>query len=280
MRFFMFARKAITFGLMASLIASAAYAQPPGGGGRGGRGMGMMGMGMGMGGGGGVLGLVRMDEVRKELNVDDETKKKIDELLATMNKEMEALRPQFDFRNASDDERAEFAKKMQEAMPKIQEVSKKLEKQLLDDILDPDQQERALGLLVQREGVRSVMSSEKIAEAIALTEDQKKQMAEKEKENGADMQKAMEEMRGGGGGQFDFAGMRTKMEEMRKKSEERLASALTKEQMDKLDKMKGDKFEFPQPSFGGGRGGPGGPGGGGRPGGRPGGGGGRPGEGT
>ncbi len=92
MRFFMFARKAITFGLMACLIASAAYAQPPGGGGRGGRGMGMMGMGMGMGGGGGVLGLVRMDEVRKELNVDDETKKKIDELLATMNKEMEALR--------------------------------------------------------------------------------------------------------------------------------------------------------------------------------------------
>ncbi len=104
-------------------------------------------------------------------------------------------------------------------------------------------------------------------------------MADKEKENGADMQKAMEEMRGGGGGQFDFAGMRTKMEEMRKKSEERLASVLTKDQKDKLEAMKGAKFEFPQPSFGGGRGGPGGPGGGGRPGGRPG-GGGRPGEGT
>ena len=103
MRFFMFSRKAITFGLMACLIASASYAQPPGGG-RGGRGggMGMMGGMMGMGrGGGGVLGLVRMEEVQKELKVDEDTKKKIEELLETLNKETEALRPDIIvFRNA------------------------------------------------------------------------------------------------------------------------------------------------------------------------------------
>jgi hypothetical protein len=60
--------------------------------------------------------------------------------------------------------------------------------------------------------------------------------------------------------------MRKRFEEFRKKSDERLQAILTDAQRQKMDEMKGEKFEFPAPQFGfgGGRGqgGPGGPGGG------------------
>jgi LTXXQ motif family protein len=158
------------------------------------------------------------------------------------------------------------------------EMSKNFEKSL-ETILDPDQQDRLIGLMLQRSGVRAATSSEMVAASLEITDEQKTKFTEAEKLNGEEMAKAMEGMggrgpRGGGdaGGQEQTDEERTaqrekfmkKMEEMNKAAEERLLAVLTAEQKSKMESLKGEKFSFPEQQFGGFGGG--GPGGGGRPG--------------
>ncbi len=249
--------------------------QGAGGGGQGGgpgagRGFGGFGGGMMMGrGGGGVMGLLRIEEVQKELKLTDEQKKTITDEGTKMG---EAMREMFrDFRPGGE-MTDETRKKMEDGQKKMAEMSKNFEKSL-ETILDPDQQDRLIGLMLQRSGVRAATSSEMVAASLEITEEQKTKFAEAEKLNGEEMTKAMEGMggrgqRGGGdaGGQQQtdeeraamFDKFRKKMEEMNKVAEERLLAVLTDEQKSKMESLKGEKFTFPEPQFG--------PGGGGRPG--------------
>ncbi len=159
-------------------------------------------------------------------------------------------------------------KKFTDFQAKQAEVYKKNEK-ALEDILDPDQFDRLLGLLVQRENYRSVISSDKVAAAIEATAKQKEELTKISNDSNA-----MGRGRGGpgaggapgGGGQPDFAAMREAMEKARKETDDKMAAVLTDVQKKKLEEMKGAKFEFP--AFGGPGGGPGGGrgAGGGRPG--------------
>ncbi|MFN5468130.1 MAG: Spy/CpxP family protein refolding chaperone [Pirellulaceae bacterium] len=277
--------------LMAALMSVPVMAQGPGGFGRGGGGM-MM--GRGMMGGGGLLGLLRMDEVQKELKLDEEQTKQIQSQMEKLQEKMQGMRPDFgNFREMTEEQRAEMQKKMEEMGKQMAEAAKAAEAEI-DNILDPDQQDRLLGLMMQRDGVRSVMGSEKVAEALGVTAEQKEKLQAAEREAMEEMRSAFGGGRGPGGpggrgqggpggpggapgaggapggpggpGGFDPEAMRKRFEEFRKKSDERLQAILTDAQRQKMDEMKGEKFEFPAPQFGfgGGRGqgGPGGPGGG------------------
>jgi hypothetical protein len=242
--------------------------------------MGFGGRGMMMGGRGGVMDLLRMEEVQKELKLTDDQKKTLTDEAAKMG---EAMRSMFsDFRPGGE-MTDEMRKKMEENGKKMAEMAKEAEKKL-ETILDPDQQDRLIGLLIQRSGVRAVPSSELLCAALEITDDQKTKFAEVEKQNGDEMRKSFEKMRSEGqGGDEDPQArgekMRKAMEEMNKAAEERLMAVLTDDQKSKMESLKGEKFEFPAPQFGG-FGGPGGQGG--RPGrgNRPGGGGDRPGGGN
>ncbi len=180
--------------LLAALMSVPVMAQGPGGFGRGGGGM-MM--GRGMMGGGGLLGLLRMDEVQKELKLDEEQTKQIQSQMEKLQEKMQGMRPDFgNFREMTEEQRAEMQKKMEEMGKQMAEAAKAAEAEV-DNILDPDQQDRLLGLMIQRDGVRSVMGSEKVAEALGVTAEQKEKLQAAERE-------AMEEMRsafGGGRGQ-------------------------------------------------------------------------------
>ncbi len=245
-------------------LASAIQAQDEqrGRGQRGGRqrGGGFGGFGGGFGGfrgggpqGGGamqLMGLLNMEEVRKEVGLDDEIWTAIPD---------EAKRPDFrGMRDASEEERQEMLSSANQAA-----------QDTLDEVLEPEGQRRLMGLLAQQVGYQSVMN-ELIAKEIGLDEAGMAKAREAAEEAGQSLRDQMREifqgMRDGGG---DREGMREKMAELMKKPGEAIAATLTDGQKQKFEELQGEKFEFPQRGpgmfgrggFGGrGPGGAGGPG--------------------
>lgn len=216
----------------------------PGGGGRGGWGGGGFGGGMG---GGGLFSLTQVAEVQAELKIDEDQKMELEAIGKEMSDARRALMPAL-----ADGGRPDMAK-MRELMPKMAEMQTKYEGKL-EEVLDPKQMDRLLGLFVQRDEIRT-LSNAIVAAKLKITDEQKAELAKIEKANGEAMMSAFS---GGGGGGGD---MREKFQAMRKENEEKTMGILTAEQKKTMEDMKGAKFEFPQRGFGG-PGGPGGPGGG------------------
>lgn len=255
--------------LLAALLLAPAmsYAQAPGG--RGGRG-GFGGFGGGFGrGGSSISGLLRVEEVQKEIGVTDEQK-------AALDKAAEERRAQRgngagfnpgEFANLSEEERA---KRMEEFRKTMEEATKKADEQV-KAILKPEQVARLNQLRIQQEGL-GALNREEVQKELGLSEEQvgKIKAATEARNSGA----------GFGGRNFqdlseeDLRKMREEREARTKKYEEDMKGALTADQTAAFEKMQGAKFTFPA---GGGFGGPGGGRGGrGGPGGGPGGGGNRP----
>jgi len=229
----------------------------PGGGRPGG---GMMGGGMG---GGGMASLLMITEVRDELKMDDDQKKDYEAYGKEMIEEMRGMfsgmfggggpgggggaggpagggGPGGGRGGPGGMDRT----KIQEAMASMQEKSETK----LGDILDPVQMDRLVGLYVQRDGVRT-LTSKTIATRLEITADQKAKMKEQQAS-------AMEEFRAAmtPGADPDAT------EKLRAQGEKKMMDILTQAQKDKMESLKGAKFEFPaQPARGaGGRGGRGG----------------------
>jgi hypothetical protein len=233
---------------------------PGGAGGGPGGGFGGFGRGMGTMGGGAtaLLGLLRMEEVRKEVNVSNETYEAVQktqrESMANMN-----------FREMSEEERTKAFKDMN---TKAQE--------LLDEVVEPAGQKRLMGLLLQQQG-NSAVTNDVIAKELALSEDAVKGIREAVEKASEGPRSKMRDIFGGGAGgppsEADREEMGKKMraigEEIRKASDEAVDGKLTADQKKAVEALKGAKFTFPENQgfggFGGGRGGPGGggPGGGG-----------------
>jgi hypothetical protein len=203
-------------------------------------------MGMGMGGGG-LTGLLMMKEVREELKLDEDQVAELEEIGTAMRESFAGMRPQGG--GGPPDPQA-----MQAMMEKMRKAAEEAEGKL-EDILDPNQLERLIGLVIQRDNLRS-LNSKLVAAKLNITDDQKAKMAEIEKEN----QEKMREMFQSGLGPE----MRDKMRTLREEGEAKLKALLTDAQKEQMESLKGPEFKFPEPQFGRGGpgGGPGGPGGG------------------
>jgi len=270
-------RIALSLSLVGAMSLGA-LAQGPGGPG-GGRGQGGAGGGrmmMGMGGGmmgGGVTGLLAMKEVREELKLDEDQVAELEELGKSVMESMRNLRPQGGGpggANGGGGQPGAFnPQDMQAMMEKVQKITEENESKV-EEILDPKQVDRLVGLVIQRSNVQAV-KSKLVASRLGITDDQKAKMAEIEKANGEKMRELFQ-----GGFNQDA---REKMTKMREEGEAKLKEVLTAKQKEDMESLKGPEFKFPEPQFRfGGQGGPGGPGGQGGPGGgrgnrRPGGGG-------
>ena len=221
----------------------------PGGGGRGGFGGGGFGGGMG---GGGLFSLTQITEVQAELKIDEDQKKELESIAKEMRDARTALMPAL-----ADGGRPDMAK-LRELMPKMAEMQTKFEGKL-EEVLDPKQMDRLLGLFVQRDEIRT-LSNAMVAAKLKITDEQKAELAKIEKANGEAMMSAMSGFAGGGGGGGAGGDMREKFQAMRKENEEKTMVVLTAEQKKTMEDMKGAKFEFPQrgPGGPGGQGGPGG----------------------
>jgi hypothetical protein len=231
-----------------SAVTVSALAQGPGGrGGAGGAGGGRMMGGMG-GMGGGVSGLLMMKEVREELKLDEDQVQELESIGKSMMEGLMSMRPQ--------PGQAPDPAAMQANMEKMRKAMAESEAKI-EEVLDPKQLNRLIGLVIQRDNLRS-LNSKIVAEKLGITDEQKAKMAEIEKESGEKMRELFQ-------GGFN-AEMRDKMREMREEGETKLKGLLTDSQKEEMETLKGAEFKFPEPQ----RGGPGG-GGGGRGGRRPGG---------
>lgn len=231
---------------LAVCVSSALVAQEEGRGrGRGGPGQGGgpgfgggFGGGMGMGMSGGaleLLGLLRREEVQKEVGLTPETYK-------SLQAAMPDIRAVF---QASEGERAA---KLKEANTKAQDV--------IDEALSPKAQERLLGLLVQQQGIRAV-TNELVAEKIGLDAAKIKEIQDAAAKASEGQREKMREAFAGGG---DREKIRESMEAMRKEVDQLIAAKLSDQQKEKLEKLKGDAFTFSErPAFGRGGAGAGGP---------------------
>lgn len=235
--------------LVAATFSPLAMAQPPGGGGRGGM------MGGGMGGMGGVAGLLRVPEVVEHLKLDETQKNELKEVQQSMGDEMrklfEGMRPAGgggggDAGGGRQGGRGGFGGMTDEMRKKMDEFNKKTEDKI-SEILDPTQFDRLVGLFAQQnpmQAIRHRLVAEKMKAAnCPITEEQETKMKEAEEAAGA---KVRELMSGG----FNPENM-TKMGEIRKESEEKAFGALSDTQKKTFEEIKGEKFEFPRPQFGG-----------------------------
>ncbi len=242
-----------------------------GGPGRGGPGGGFQrgpgGPGGGPGGGFGrggdiTLGLLRVEEVRAELQIAPDQ----EEALTKLAEQARPERPDADFRSMSEEERTAFFEKMRKQM---EEKNAEMKDQLIEVLL-PEQMDRLDEIALQVRGVQA-LSDDEVAGKLKITDAQKKELDKVREDLQTKMRDQMREL---------FAsGDRDKMQEAfgtaRKEMEDGILAVLSKDQQAEFEKMKGDPFEMPEGFGRGGFGSRGGGGFGGPGGGRP--GGGRPG---
>jgi len=257
----------VAFSLIAVLISGFVQAQPPGGG-RGGPG--------GFGGRGGRGGfnidraaLLRADQVRKELRIEEAQAATIDAALDAYREERDNA-PRLD-RDALDKMSEEERKSAEEKSQKDREELSKKTDEVLSALLEPEQSKRLDQIAWQAKlGFATIqtLKSDELKSKLSLTAEQIAKLDDVEKTAISEMQAMFQGLgRGGGGGGGGFEQMQEKMTAARAKVVDTAMAVLTADQAKIIGELKGSKFEIDARALMGGRGGFGGPqgrGGGGR----------------
>jgi hypothetical protein len=206
----------------------------------------MMGGMMGGMGGGGVTGLLMMKEVREELKLDEDQVAELEDLGKAMMESMKNMRPQGG--GGGQPPNAQDRQAMMEKMRKANEENEAK----VEEILDPKQFDRLVGLYIQSANLQS-LNTKLVATRLGITEEQKTKMAEIAKANGEKMRELF---------QAGFGpDAREKMGKMRDEADAKIKEILTAKQKEDMEALKGAEFKFPEPQWRGGPGGPGGAGG-------------------
>ena len=193
-------------------------------------------------GGGGMLSLLRIEQVQKELNLIDDQKTQLNEVAQKASSGMRDL-----FSGMRDLDPAARDAKKAEARRQMQQRNAEAEKEA-EKILLPQQFERLKGIYIQVSGPATAVVDPAIANDLGLTADQK---ANVEKIQNA-VREVMRQGFAGAGGQdaspeqrrAQFAQMREKMTAAQKEADQRVLGLLTPEQQQKLEQMKGPRFEL------------------------------------
>ena len=201
---------------LTALVASPALAQ----GGRGG------------GGRGGLGQLLGNDSVLKELKIEKEQADKVKEAVQKVRDDNKDDIAKLQDQNTSREDRAEISKKLNTAYEKA-----------VADILNADQKKRLKQIVMQQQGVRAFADAD-VVKALSLTDDQKSKI----KDISDDLNKQMQDLRGGGGG--GGRGNFQKIQEATKKAMDDINGTLTDDQKKALKELMGETFQLQ----GGGRG--------------------------
>ncbi|MEM6688374.1 MAG: hypothetical protein AAF664_03035 [Planctomycetota bacterium] len=246
-----------------------------GGGGFGGGGFGGGG-GRGGFGGGGIQSLLRIPEVREEIELESYQEEAL-EKMAENREGRGSTRPSGNFRDMDEDERKAYFEDLQKEAKKRAEDARAQ----LEEVLSPDQIERLDQISFQQIGLRGLMTDSDLQDEFGITEAQVDELTAATEDIRSSIQAKMQEVFSSG--ERDRSKIGELIQSVRDEAEESMLAVLSEDQRSKYKEKSGEPFEMPQPQFGrggpgGGRGGPGG-GGFGRGGGRGGEGGGRGGEG-
>jgi len=174
--------------------------------------------------GGGMVYLLTQKSVQEELKLSEEQVKKVEELRTKQRESFQGLR------DLSQEERQKKMREQGEATQKA-----------VAGILKPEQLKRGRQISLQLQGA-GALRNEEVAKALNITDDQKEKIREIQR-------KSFEEMRGLGRGEE----ARTKIQELRKATNEKVMAVLTAEQKTKLKEMQGKPFtgKIEPPQFGG-----------------------------
>lgn len=241
--------------------------------------------GPGMMGRGGLVGLLMIEEVRKEIGLTSDQEAKLREY---GEKRREEMRKRFaGMQDLSREERQKRFEQMREQFAKEAEKAAKEAQKFVQGILKPDQFKRLMQIELQQQARRQgpeVLLRPDIVQALGLTDDQKSslekivgKLREQREAMGAETRKLFEGMRDMSreerGKAMEKA--RERMTASREKGQQAQAEAqkaamavLTSEQKGKLKQVMGEAFKMPEfrgfrrggPGGEGGRGGPGGEG--------------------
>jgi hypothetical protein len=221
--------------LLVGSIAATAMAQPGGGRGPGG-GMGMFG---GPGGGSGAM-LLGMTEVQKELNVTDEQKKQVTDLLTESRQKMREAFSGFNFQDFQNLTQEEQQKQRDEMRKKMEAATKGIDEKVAK-ILDDKQVERLHQLQLQQQGAMALTRPE-IAEKLKLSEDQQTKI----KKIQADARTASRPNFSQDMTQEERQAAFQKMRDTMTKAQKDMLAVLNDDQMLDWTKMCGKEFKFPQ----------------------------------
>jgi Spy/CpxP family protein refolding chaperone len=216
--------------LLAIGLGAPAFSQPP----KGGPGGFFGGGGMGMMGGSSMLSLqlLQNEKVAKELELVDDQKGKIKELADATSKEMRSL-----FSGFQDMDADERAAKMKEFQSKAKARDKELTKKI-GDILLAHQTERLDQISLQLRGV-GALQDEKVQKALEITDAQKEKMRKIGQGVGEKMKELFQP-----GSDLSREERQKKMQGIQKEVADQTMEVLTAEQKEKLEKMKGPKFDI------------------------------------
>lgn len=238
--------------LALSVMVVSAFAQGGGGGGRGGRGG--FGQGrMGMGGGVNAMQLLNRKDVQTELKITADQKTKMDAAIDRLREERRAAMQNGGFQDMTQEERQ-----------KMMETNQANEKKAMESVLTKEQVTRLNELVIQRAGNSAILRPE-VQKELAITDEQKKKIADLQTKQREAMQQAFSGMQDMSREERQEA--MTKMRESIQKNEkvmnDELGKILTADQAAKLKAMGGAPFKFDPAEDnarrgGGGRGGRGG----------------------
>jgi Spy/CpxP family protein refolding chaperone len=184
-----------------------------------------------------MVRLASNDDVQDALNLSEEQKDKIEELI-------DELRDDFRKLLESGGQREEIQALMKSGSEKLTEI------------LDEDQEKRITEVAIQVYGANAVTFHPTLAEHLNVTEEQRQKLADAQRENFGAMREAWRDME-----DQDLSGeeRRAKFQELRTEADKKLMEVLTPEQQKQLESMKGEKVDIDLSQFRmGGRGGFGG----------------------
>ena len=197
------------------LHADTTWAQGPGGGGFIGRGGG----GFGFNGG---ADLLRNDQVRKELELVDDQVQKLEKLGEEFRNQMREM-----FSGLRDLDESERRAKFEEIRGKMQTEGEAMQAKI-DEILLPHQRDRLnqirLQMQLRRSGTSGALSSDRVADALGLSDDQKTRLREVQEKVDREL--------------------REKVEQLREEGRNEILEVLTAEQRSKWQELVGDQFEL------------------------------------
>ncbi len=182
------------------------------------------------------MALLRSGEVQKELGLGEEQKTELSDLGRQLQQEA------FEILSSLQDLTPEEQK---EAMPDLMEMIADKGKEVqekVDNILDEKQRERLVELSLQSRNAEA-LGDDEVAEALKLTDEQKKKLAEVRDEGLKAMEEAMQGLRAGGG---DLGKLREKMGDIRKELNDKALAVLDEAQQKLFDEMKGKKIDLPK----------------------------------
>lgn len=190
------------------------------------------GQGRGFGGGmmGGPLQILMIPAVQDELKLTEEQKTKLQQV----GQEIRESGAQF-FQGLRDLSPEERQKKMQEYQV---ETTKKI-----NAVLKEDQQKRLRQLVLQRQGVAIIAQDEEVAKQLKVTDDQKLKIRDISRAAGEERRALFQ---GGGGGGGISPETRAKMDEITKKTNEKIEAVLTDDQKKQWKELCGAPFKFPE----------------------------------